>query len=66
MNGDQDIPETECHNQKKDSDQSEYTRYVELLREYFEIKNDELKSKIKFNEIICAYHELKSRGVIGS
>jgi len=50
--------------QKIISNDNEYEKYVNLFREYFKIKDDESKLKIKFEEIISTYHELKRKGVI--
>jgi len=42
----------------------QYLEYVELLRQYFEIKNDEEKLQNKFNEIISQHKKLVQSGVI--
>ncbi len=52
-----EIPE----NCKKDS---QYLEYVELLRQYFEIKNDEEKLQNKFNEILTQHQKLVQSGII--
>ena len=41
-----------------------YLEYVKLLRQYFEIKNDEEKLQSKFNEIITQYQKLVKSGII--
>ena len=43
---------------------SQYLEYVELLGQYFEIKNDEEKLKNKFNEIITQHQKLVQSGII--
>ncbi len=43
---------------------SQYLEYVELLRQYFEIKNDEEKLQNKFNEIIIHHQKLVQSGII--
>ncbi len=48
-------------NCKKDS---QYLEYVELLRQYFEIKNDEEKLQNKFNEILTQHQKLVQSGII--
>ena len=42
----------------------QYLEYVELLRQYFEIKNDEEKLKNKFNEILTQHQKLVQSGII--
>ena len=42
----------------------QYLQYVELLRQYFEIKNDEEKLQNKFNEILTQYPKLVKSGII--
>ncbi len=42
----------------------QYLQYVELLRQYFEIKNDEEKLQNKFNEILTQYQKLVKSGII--
>ena len=42
----------------------QYLEYVELLRQYFEIKNDEEKLQNKFNEIISRHKKLVQSGII--
>ena len=41
-----------------------YLEYVKLLRQYFEIKNDEEKLQSKFNEIIKQHQKLVKSGII--
>ena len=41
-----------------------YLEYVKLLRQYFEIKNDEEKLQSKFNEIITQYQKLVKSEII--
>jgi len=41
-----------------------YLEYVKLLRQYFEIKNDEEKLQSKFNEIITQHQKLVKSGII--
>ena len=48
-------------NYEKDS---QYLEYVELLHQYFEIKNDEEKLQNKFNEILTQYQKLVKSGII--
>jgi len=48
-------------NYEKDS---QYLEYVELLRQYFEIKNDEEKLQNKFNEILTQHQKLVQSGII--
>ena len=43
---------------------SQYLEYVELLRQYFEIKNDEEKLQNKFNEILTQHQKLMQSGII--
>jgi hypothetical protein len=43
---------------------SQYLEYVELLRQYFEIKNDEEKLQNKFNEILTHHQKLVQSGII--
>ena len=43
---------------------SQYLEYVELLRQYFEIKNDEEKLQNKFNEILTKHQKLVQSGII--
>ena len=43
---------------------SQYLKYVELLRQYFEIKNDEEKLQNKFNEILTQHQKLVQSGII--
>ncbi len=43
---------------------SQYLEYVELLRQYFEIKNDEEKLQNKFNEILTQHQKLVLSGII--
>ena len=42
----------------------QYLKYVELLRQYFEIKNDKEQLQAKFNEIISLHHKLVQSGII--
>ena len=42
----------------------QYLEYVKLLRQYFEIKNDEEKLQNKFNEIISRHKKLVQSGII--
>jgi len=42
---------------------SQYLEYVELLRQYFEIKNDEEKLQNKFNEILTQHQKLVKSGI---
>jgi len=42
----------------------QYLEYVELLRQYFKIKNDEEKLQNKFNEIITQHQKLVQSGII--
>ncbi len=42
----------------------QYLEYVELLRQYFEIKNDEEKLQNKFNEIISRHKKLVQSRII--
>ena len=42
----------------------QYLKYVELLRQYFEIKNDEEKSQRKFDEITTQHQNLVQAGII--
>jgi len=41
-----------------------YLEYVKLLRQYFEIKNDEENLQSKFNEIITTQQKLVEKGII--
>ena len=41
-----------------------YLEYVKLLRQYFEIKNDEENLQSKFNEIITTHQKLVEKGII--
>jgi len=43
---------------------SQYLEYVELLSQYFEIKNNEEKLKNKFNEILTQHQKLVQSGII--
>ena len=43
---------------------SQYLKYVELLGQYFEIKNDEEKLQNKFNEILTQHQKLVLSGII--
>jgi len=43
---------------------SKYLEYVELLRQYFEIKNDQEKLQKKFNEILTQHQKLIQSGII--
>jgi len=43
---------------------SQYLEYVELLRQYFEIKNDQEKLQKKFNEILTQHQKLVQSGII--
>ena len=43
---------------------SQYLKYVELLGQYFEIKNDEEKLQNKFNEILTQHQKLVKSGII--
>ena len=43
---------------------SQYLEYVELLRQYFEIKNDEEKLQNKFNEILTQHQKLVKSEII--
>ncbi len=43
---------------------SQYLEYVELLRQYFEIKNDQEKLQKKFNEILTQHQKLIQSGII--
>jgi hypothetical protein len=42
----------------------QYLQYVGLLRQYFEIKNDEEKLQNKFNEILTQHQKLVKSGII--
>ena len=42
----------------------QYLQYVGLLRQYFEIKNDEEKLQNKFNEVISRHKKLVQSGII--
>ena len=42
----------------------QYLEYVELLHQYFEIKNDEEKLLNKFNEILTKHQKLVQSGII--
>ena len=42
----------------------QYLEYVELLRQYFKIKNDEEKLQNKFNEILTQHQKLVKSGII--
>ena len=42
----------------------QYLEYVELLSQYFEIKNDEEKLQNKFNEIISRHKKLVRSEII--
>ncbi len=42
----------------------QYLKYLKLLRQYFEIKNDEERLKGKFKEIIAQYQNLVQAGII--
>ena len=42
----------------------QYLKYVKLLCQYFEIKNDEVKLQSKFNEIITQHQKLVGSGII--
>ena len=42
----------------------QYLKYVELLRQYFEIKKDEEQLQAKFNEITSLHHRLVQSGII--
>ena len=42
----------------------QYLQYVGLLRQYFEIKNDEEKLQNKFNEILTQHQKLVQSGII--
>jgi len=55
------VEKEEPGNCEKDS---QYLEYVELLRQYFEIKNDEEKLKNKFNEILTQHQKLVQSGII--
>jgi hypothetical protein len=41
-----------------------YLEYVKLLRQYFEIKNDEENLQSKFNEILTTHQKLVKSGII--
>ncbi len=43
---------------------SQYMEYVEFLRQYFEIKNDQEKLQKKFNEILTQHQKLVQSGII--
>ena len=43
---------------------SQYLEYVELLRQYFKIKNDEEKLQNKFNEILTQHQTLAQSGIM--
>jgi len=43
---------------------SQYLEYVELLRQYFEIKIDEERLQNKFNEILTQHQKLVKSGII--
>ena len=43
---------------------SQYLKYVKLLGQYFEIKNNEGKLQSKFNEIIIQHQKLVGSGII--
>jgi len=53
-----EIPENFKTNQQ-------YLDYIKLLRQYFEIKNDEERLQSKFKEIIAQYQNLVQSGIIG-
>ena len=55
------IKKENLENCKKDS---KYLEYVELLRQYFKIKNDEEKLQNKFNEILTQHQKLVQSGII--
>ena len=42
----------------------QYLKYVKLLRQYFEIRNDEGGLQSKFNEIIAQHQNLVQAGII--
>lgn len=42
----------------------EYVEYVKLLKEYFEIKNDDKKLQQKFTEITTKHQQLVRIGII--
>jgi len=43
---------------------SQYLEYVELLCQYFEIKNNQEKLQNKFNEILTQHQKLVQSGII--
>lgn len=45
-------------------DNPEYIEYVKLLKEYFEIKNDDKKLEQKFSEITTKHQQLVRIGII--
>ena len=53
-----EIPENFKTNQQ-------YLKYVKLIGQYFEIKNDEERLQSKFKEIIAQYQNLVQSGIIG-
>ncbi len=55
------IKKENLENCKKDS---KYLEYVELLHQYFKIKNNEKKLKNKFNEILTQHQKLVQSGII--
>ena len=42
----------------------QYMKYVKLLRQYFEIKNDQERLQDKFNEITTQHQSLVQSGII--
>ncbi len=54
----------EKENSEKYENNPQYLEYVELLRQYFEIKNDEEKLQNKFNEILTLHQKLVQSGII--
>ena len=42
----------------------QYLKYVKLLRQYFEIKNDEERFQSKFNEISAQHQNFVQAGII--
>ena len=58
------INKVEKENPGNYENSSQYLEYVELLRQYFKIKNDEEKLQNKFNEIITQHQKLVKSGII--
>lgn len=58
------IYEMEKETQENYKAHSQYLKYVRLLDQYFEIKNDEEKLQSKFSEIITQHQKLVQSGII--